>query len=168
MNQTEILKKCFSFMDLTTLHPEDTPEDVTKLVDKVTGKEAKRQDQLQQNEKVSAQADSDVAKLKQSIAEAQSMLDDVDAKLDTVSEMQQEASRIKAKAESAYAERDNDYAKEVISDVKYYLHKKQIDVIDYNGENKALFERMPGEKGTIRPALVIANTVIRKGLAAGE
>ena len=70
--------------------------------------------------------------------------------------------------ESAYAERDNDYAKEVISDVKYYLHKKQIDVIDYNGENKALFERMPGEKGTIRPALVIANTVIRKGLAAGE
>ena len=36
MNQTEILKKCFSFMDLTTLHPEDTPEDVKKLVDKVT------------------------------------------------------------------------------------------------------------------------------------
>ncbi len=70
--------------------------------------------------------------------------------------------------ESAYAERDNDYAKEVISEVKFYLHKKQIDVIDYNGENKALFERMPGGKGTIRPALVIANTVIRKGLAAGE
>ena len=36
MNQTEILKKCFSFMDLTTLHPEDTPEAVKKLVDKVT------------------------------------------------------------------------------------------------------------------------------------
>ena len=86
-----------------------------KLVDKVTGKEAKRQDQLQQNEKVSAQADSDVAKLKQSIAEAQSMLDDVDAKLDTVSEMQQEASRIKAKAESAYAEN-----KDVIDKAVYY------------------------------------------------
>lgn len=86
-----------------------------KLVDKVTGKEAKRQEQLQQNEKVSAQADNDVAKLKQSIAEAQSMLDDVDAKLDTVSEMQQEASRIKAKAESAYAEN-----KDVIDKAVYY------------------------------------------------
>ncbi len=86
-----------------------------KLVDKVTGKEAKRQDQLQQNEKVSAQADSDVAKLKQSIAEAQSMLDDVDAKLDTVADMQQEASRIKAKAESAYAEN-----KDVIDKAVYY------------------------------------------------
>ena len=35
MNQTEILKKCFSFMDLTTLHPEDTPKSVKNLVDKV-------------------------------------------------------------------------------------------------------------------------------------
>ena len=86
-----------------------------KLVDKVTGKEAKRQEKLQENEKVSAQADSDVAKLKQSIAEAQSMLDDVDAKLDTVAEMQQEAGRIKAKAESAYAEN-----KDVIDKAVYY------------------------------------------------
>ena len=86
-----------------------------KLVDKVTGKEAKRQEKLQENEKVSAQADSDVAKLKQSIAEAQSMLDDVDAKLDTVAEMQQEANKIKAKAESAYAEN-----KDVIDKAVYY------------------------------------------------
>lgn len=86
-----------------------------KLVDKVTGKESKRKEQLQENEKVSAQADSDVAKLKQSIAEAQSMLDDVDAKLDTVAEMQQEASKIKAKAESAYAEN-----KDVIDRAVYY------------------------------------------------
>lgn len=86
-----------------------------KLVDKVTGKEAKRKEQLQENERVSAQADSDVAKLKQSIAEAQSMLDDVDAKLDTVAEMQQEASKIKAKAESAYAEN-----KDVIDRAVYY------------------------------------------------
>lgn len=71
--------------------------------------------------------------------------------------------------ETAYAERNNEYAKEVISEVKYYLHKKRIDVVDYNGENKSLFERMPGgTPGTIRPALVIANTVIRKGLASGE
>jgi deoxyribose-phosphate aldolase len=36
MTQTEILKKCFSFMDLTTLKTEDTPASVKKLVDKVT------------------------------------------------------------------------------------------------------------------------------------
>ncbi|MCR5757929.1 MAG: hypothetical protein K6F95_08490 [Selenomonas sp.] len=86
-----------------------------KLVDKVTGKEAKRKEQLQENDKISAQADNDVARLKQSIAEAQNMLDDVDAKLDTVGEMQQEASRIKAKAESAYAEN-----KDVIDRAVYY------------------------------------------------
>lgn len=71
--------------------------------------------------------------------------------------------------ESAYADRDNEFASEVISDVKFYLHKKNVETIDYNGENKQLFERMPGGKaGTIRPALVIGGSVLRKGLAAGE
>lgn len=36
MSKTEILKKCFSFMDLTTLKTEDTEESVKALVDKVT------------------------------------------------------------------------------------------------------------------------------------
>ena len=86
-----------------------------KLVDKVTGKEAKREEQVKENKSISAQADSDVAKLKQSIAEAQTMLDDVDAKLDTVAEMKQEAGKIKAKAESAYAEN-----KDIIDKAVYY------------------------------------------------
>jgi len=86
-----------------------------KLVDKVTGKEAKREEQVKENKSISAQADSDVAKLKQSIAEAQTMLDDVDAKLDTVAEMKQEAGKIKAKAESAYAEN-----KDIIDKAIYY------------------------------------------------
>lgn len=86
-----------------------------KLVDKVTGKEAQREAQVKENKDISAQADSDVAKLKQSIAEAQAMLDDVDAKLGTVAEMQQEAGRIKAKAESAYAEN-----KDIIDKAVYY------------------------------------------------
>ena len=85
------------------------------LVDKVTGKEAKREEQVKENKSISAQADSDVAKLKQSIAEAQTMLDDVDAKLDTVAEMKQEAGKIKAKAESAYAEN-----KDIIDKAVYY------------------------------------------------
>ncbi len=32
----EVYKKCFSFMDLTTLKPDDTPSSVSKLVSKVT------------------------------------------------------------------------------------------------------------------------------------
>ncbi len=36
MNKTEILKKCFAFMDLTTLRPEDTENSVKNLVDKVS------------------------------------------------------------------------------------------------------------------------------------
>lgn len=71
--------------------------------------------------------------------------------------------------ESAYAEPDSEYAKEVISELRFYLHKKKIEVIDYDGENKSLFERMPSETtGTIRPALLIGDTLLRKGLAAGE
>lgn len=36
MSKTEILKKCFGFMDLTTLKTEDTEESVKALVDKIT------------------------------------------------------------------------------------------------------------------------------------
>lgn len=36
MNKTEILKECFSFMDLTTLRGEDTVQSVRQLVEKVT------------------------------------------------------------------------------------------------------------------------------------
>ena len=36
MSKTEILKKCFGFMDLTTLKPEDTQASVKALVDKVS------------------------------------------------------------------------------------------------------------------------------------
>ena len=71
--------------------------------------------------------------------------------------------------EGAYAEKNSEYAKEVAADLKFYLHKRKIDVVDFNGSNKELFDRMPsGRKETIRPALVIDKTVIRKGLAAGE
>ena len=71
--------------------------------------------------------------------------------------------------ESAYAEMDSEYGKQIISEVKFYLHRKKIDVVDYDGNNRELFELMPSEvSGTIRPALVIGGTVLRKGLAAGE
>ena len=71
--------------------------------------------------------------------------------------------------ESAYGEGESEYAKQIISEVKFYLHQKKIDVVDYDGENRDFFELMPSETaGTIRPALVIAGALLRKGLAAGE
>ena len=71
--------------------------------------------------------------------------------------------------ESAYGEGNSEYGKQLINDVKFYLRRKNIDVVDYDGENRAFFDLMPSESsGTIRPALVVAGTVLRKGLAAGE
>ena len=70
--------------------------------------------------------------------------------------------------ESAYAEKDSDYAKEVISDVKYYLHKKKIETVDYSEEKRSWFDRMPSSSsGTIRPAFAVDGTLVKKGLAAG-
>ncbi len=70
--------------------------------------------------------------------------------------------------ESAYAEIDNDYAKEVISDIRFYLHKQNIETVEYSEEHKTWFDQMPsGRKATIRPALSVDGTMIRKGLASG-
>ena len=70
--------------------------------------------------------------------------------------------------ESAYAETDNDYAKEVISDIRFYLHKQNIETVEYSDEHKTWFDQMPsGRKATIRPALAVDGTLIRKGLASG-
>ena len=71
--------------------------------------------------------------------------------------------------ESAYGEPENEYAREVINEISYYLHRKKIELVDYNGENKELFDRMPSQNTTtIRPALLMADTILVKGLAAGE
>ncbi|MBR6232966.1 MAG: hypothetical protein IKQ98_04010 [Erysipelotrichaceae bacterium] len=71
--------------------------------------------------------------------------------------------------ETAYAQTEEEYARQMISDLRFYLHRHKIDVIDYDGSNKQLFERMPGAAiATIRPALLIGDEVLRKGLATGE
>lgn len=71
--------------------------------------------------------------------------------------------------ESAYGEGNSEYAKQIVTEVKFYLRRKNIEVIDYDGENRVFFDLMPSEiSGTIRPALVIAGSILRKGLAAGE
>jgi hypothetical protein len=76
--------------------------------------------------------------------------------------------------ESAYCRREeepgDDSAQEMISQIRYYLHCRQIEVVDYGGGKREWFELLPGgTMTTLRPALVRDGTLIRKGLAvAGQ
>ena len=67
---------------------------------------------------------------------------------------------------ASYSE-DPEYALEKISEIKYYLHRQQIEVVDYSEETQQFFDLMPGvKKGTIRPALVADGILMKKGLAS--
>ena len=71
--------------------------------------------------------------------------------------------------ENAYGDRENNVSRQVISDIKYYLHNRKIDVVDYTPDKKAWFRFMPGGKAeTICPAIAVDNVLIRKGLVSGE
>ena len=62
---------------------------------------------------------------------------------------------------------DPEYALEKIEQIKYFLHRQQIEVVDYSKENEKYFDLMPGIKAaTIRPAMVAQGGLIRKGLAS--
>lgn len=72
--------------------------------------------------------------------------------------------------ESAYSRReeepDDPSAQETISMVCYYLHRRQVETVEYGGGKREWFELLPGQKDmTMRPALVKDGTLIRKGLA---
>lgn len=70
--------------------------------------------------------------------------------------------------EDAYADKNNAYAQEIISHVRYYLHKKEIQTIDYSEKNRSWFDKMPAkETSTLRPAIVLDGKLLKKGLAAG-
>ncbi len=70
--------------------------------------------------------------------------------------------------EAAYSG-DGEYALDRLSDMQYYLHKKEIDVIDCGPDHKAWFDYMPGSgNGTIRPALAYHGKLLKKGLASGD
>ena len=64
----------------------------------------------------------------------------------------------------------DDSAQELISQVRYYLYRRQIEVVDYGSGKREWFELLPGgAMTTLRPALVRDGTLIRKGLAvAGQ
>lgn len=62
---------------------------------------------------------------------------------------------------------DPEYLMEKVDDIKYYLHKQQIEVVDYSEATKQFFDMMPGvQTGTIRPALIADGALLKKGMAS--
>ena len=62
---------------------------------------------------------------------------------------------------------DPEFALEKIAGIKYYLHRQQIEVVDYSDENANYFDLMPGASaGTIRPAMIADGKLLKKGLAS--
>ena len=62
---------------------------------------------------------------------------------------------------------DPEYALEKLDEIKYYLHRQQIEVVDYSEDTAQYFDMMPGARGgTIRPALVADGALFKKGLAS--
>ena len=63
--------------------------------------------------------------------------------------------------------KDPEFALDKINDIKYFLHKQQIEVVDYSPDKAQYFDLMPGKQaGTIRPALVADGKLLKKGLAS--
>lgn len=75
--------------------------------------------------------------------------------------------------ESAYSRQqeypDDATVEETISLIKYYLHRKQVETVNFGGGKREWFELLPGkEEMTIRPALVKDGVLVRKGLAVSS
>lgn len=70
--------------------------------------------------------------------------------------------------ESAYADMENPLSQEFVSQLKYFLHKHHIEVVNCTQDTKGYFDFMPSETvATIRPALLLEGTLLKKGLASG-
>ncbi len=69
--------------------------------------------------------------------------------------------------EAAYATKNDDASQEMISQIKFYLHNRQIETVDYSEENVRWFDQIPAfEKGTLRPAFTTDGVLLKKGLAS--
>lgn len=68
--------------------------------------------------------------------------------------------------ESAYAT-EGGAAREMISDIRFYLHSAQVEAVDYETGRESWFEFLPAQRsGTLRPALASNGRLLKKGLAA--
>ena len=68
--------------------------------------------------------------------------------------------------ESCYAQ-DNADSREMAGSIRFYLHGAGVEVLDYAKGREGWFEFLPARSpGTIRPALVCDDKLIKKGLAS--
>lgn len=68
--------------------------------------------------------------------------------------------------ESAYAQ-DNSDAREMIEAIRFYLHGAGVELIDFAPGQENCFELLPASQpGTLRPALMSGDRVVKRGLAA--
>ncbi len=83
---------------------------------------------------------------------------------------EEELSLLTSVLESAYAaEAEDDAAQGIISEIRFYLHKRGNEMEERNDSHVRWFTRMPGSRRrTLRPALVQDQTVLVKGLASGS
>ena len=75
--------------------------------------------------------------------------------------------------ENAYGRRGQDeQADEEISQIRFYLHGKNIDVVDWTADavkQSGWFDMMPAfRSGTIRPALISDGKLLKKGMASAS
>ena len=68
--------------------------------------------------------------------------------------------------EMAYARNDAD-SREMIESINFYLHGAGVEVVNYESGREACFEFLPAPTpGTLRPALMHGDRIVKKGLAA--
>ena len=75
--------------------------------------------------------------------------------------------------EDAYGRRgEDDQAEEEIAQIRFYLHRKSIDTVDWTEDGgqtgqSGWFDMIPAyERGTLRPALAADGSLLKKGLAS--
>ena len=69
--------------------------------------------------------------------------------------------------ESVYADPDSDTSKEILSEIRYALHREKVDIVEDVSSHPEWFDRIPGSGGIVRPALARGGIVLARGLAAG-
>lgn len=68
--------------------------------------------------------------------------------------------------ENGYAQ-DSADSREMIENLRFYLHGAGVEVVDFAKGRESWFEFLPAQKaGTIRPALVCDDKLVKKGLAS--
>ena len=82
----------------------------------------------------------------------------------------EEAELFSSLLESLYTKRNTEKSAEtdeMLSGIRYYLYKKNVEIVNYSREQASSFELLPGKKtGTLRPALMANGRLLKKGLAS--